>query len=332
MTFEQLDHLLLGTRDEVAYIADPLKLEENIRRFCDALTGVYPSSRMGYSYKTNYLPVFCRLAHSMGLYAEVVSGMEYEIARAMGIDHEQIIFNGPDKKEHELESTLLNGAIVNIDSLDELERVIAICKAFPERQFKVGLRCRYGKYKQILPSRFGLDEETGELTQAAGQLRAVKNCRLAGLHCHSSYDRSVASYEARARAMVSIADRLFESDPPDYIDLGGGFCGDLPEAIEKQVGEGPSYEEYATAIGGIFSDHYGDAGPELIVEPGVGVLADAMLYICRIAAVKEQSERTGNATQCPTSRRVGATEISKKVGPASVSHGFDVAVFIRMED
>lgn len=47
--------------------------------------------------KTNYLAAICALFHREGAIAEVVSEIEYEKARKLGVDGSDIIFNGPAK-------------------------------------------------------------------------------------------------------------------------------------------------------------------------------------------------------------------------------------------
>ena len=75
--------------------------ERAIRERCSELTGAfsrrYPRVQHAWSYKTNYLKAVCTAFHRCGSWAEVVSGMEYEMARGNGVPPEKIIFNGPFK-------------------------------------------------------------------------------------------------------------------------------------------------------------------------------------------------------------------------------------------
>ena len=207
------------------------------------------------------------------------------------MEHERIIFNGPDKKKTELTIALLNEAMVNIDSLDELSLIKSICQQHPERWFSVGLRCNFGRVGGKVTSRFGLSWENGQIAFAAEAIKAMPNCSLRGLHCHFSYDRSLESYNDRTRCMIEIADNLFKDQLPDYIDIGGGFCGPLPETLRKQLGDMPSYKEYGEVVATKIAQRYGTDGPELILEPGVGLVADTMRYVCRVSAVKNLSGR-----------------------------------------
>ena len=55
----------------------------------------YPKVQFSWSYKTNYLNAICAIYHQEGAWAEIVSGMEFERARRLGVPGNRIIFNGP---------------------------------------------------------------------------------------------------------------------------------------------------------------------------------------------------------------------------------------------
>jgi len=93
----------------------------------------YPHLQQAWSYKTNYLGAICSIYHQEGAWAEVVSGMEYDMARALGMPASQIIFNGPGKREHELQKAITEGAKLHIDHLDELYLIEKIAKKEEER-------------------------------------------------------------------------------------------------------------------------------------------------------------------------------------------------------
>ena len=79
------------------YVFDETAFINNYNSFVSCFQKAYPNYRISYSYKTNYTPYICKLIKENGGYAEVVSEMEYNIARKIGYDNSKIIFNGPDK-------------------------------------------------------------------------------------------------------------------------------------------------------------------------------------------------------------------------------------------
>src|SRR3546814_12176857 len=95
---------------------------------------------MGYSFKTNYVPALCRIAAVQGCWAEVVSGMEYDLALALGHTPDRIIFNGPVKSQADVLRALEDGAVVNLDSLQEVDGVVLRGAAIPNAQCRGGVR------------------------------------------------------------------------------------------------------------------------------------------------------------------------------------------------
>ena len=79
------------------FVFSERRLRARIREARDAFARRYPQTTMCWSYKTNYLDAICAIFHQEGSLAEVVSGMEYEKARRLGMPGDKIVFNGPAK-------------------------------------------------------------------------------------------------------------------------------------------------------------------------------------------------------------------------------------------
>ena len=276
------------------YILDLKRFEENYNAFLQAFRLIYPNSHIAYSYKTNYTPRLCQLVKLMGGYAEVVSQMEYELAQRVGVPAPRIIFNGPLKTMQDIRKAVLAGAIVNLDSFYEIEMIEALAKQCPDREIPIGIRCNFDLEDGRI-SRFGFDAENEEFEKALDRLRVLDNCYIQGLHCHfSSSQRNAPSYALRARKMLTLSARYFNSRTLRYIDLGGGFAGKMPTALRAQyTWILPSYEDYAQAIATQFAEQFpGDTGPELILEPGIGLLGDVMQFVTKIIDIKVVRSRT----------------------------------------
>jgi diaminopimelate decarboxylase len=272
------------------YLVHVDRFRANLRAFAGAFRSVHPRTTLGYSYKTNYLPVLCRIADEEGCYAEVVSRMEYDLARRLGVRGSRVIFNGPLKSEDDLEAALLAGALVNVDSLAEVDAIEALARRHPSARLRVGLRCNFS-LAEGHASRFGLAGE--ELAEAHARLTRLPACTLESLHCHFSALRGRESFEARAGRLVELARTLFPDAPPPILDVGGGLFGRLPEELRAQFRvEVPSWDEYARAVGSVVAAAFPGAGtPELVLEPGAAVVADAVEFVCRVAALKRLGAR-----------------------------------------
>lgn len=264
------------------YVLDEQAFKENYRHLCSAFTRYYPDYVPAYSFKTNYTPYIVSLVRSLGGLAEVVSGMEYEIALRTGYPQAHILFNGPNKGAAGIRA-FRDGCRIHADHMAELNRLCCAAKEEPERRFAIGLRVNLD-LGQSFVSRFGFDPQ--ELPEAFAAVRRVENLEIVGLHCHISRCRSAEAWADRAKIMLALADRFFDT-PPAYIDLGSGMFGDMAPEFAAQFEQVPSYEEYAAAVGGLFAEHYPEGKrPMLITEPGTTLINRYLELIGRVDAIK----------------------------------------------
>ena len=103
------------------FLLDLQKLEKNLHGMQDAFKAVWPNFLIGYSFKTNNLPWLVSWMKKQGVWAEVVSTPEYELAKYVGFAENRIIFNGPNKGFEAMGNVLKAGGIVNLDSFQEIE-------------------------------------------------------------------------------------------------------------------------------------------------------------------------------------------------------------------
>jgi len=278
---------LLDAHGDSIYLLDAETYRANIREFFALFKARYGRIGLGHSYKTNYIPQLCRAAYDEGAYAEVVSRMEFDMALRFGADPARIIVNGPVKDDALLRDALLAGCILNVDSLGEAGRALAIADAHPASRFEIGIRLNL-PLEGRTRSRFGIDVESKELRELIAAMRSRRNVTIAGIHCHVGGDRSAASYAERTQRMIDASRWIFPDAPPRYIDVGGGLAGRMPKELEAQLGYSvPTMADYAEAIAGTFARAFDPAnGPELIVEPGMGILSDVLWFACEVASVK----------------------------------------------
>lgn len=271
------------------YLMDGDKYLSNITAFKSAFpSGLQPI--VGYSFKTNYVPALCQIAKEAGCYAEVVSEMEYALAKRIGF--EKIIFNGPIKKDNILYQALKEGAIVNLDSIYEVESVLLYKRQHKNDSISVGLRLNIGLTDDngvskiqcgLRVSRFGFTSDLlGDIIE---RLRKA-DIKIISLHGHtSSSDRAVSNYSIIVKQMLDVCKR-YNLEELRYFDVGGGFFGAAADGIDTS-GK-PAYEDYANIIVGECnkSDWFRRINPSIVIEPGVSVTANVFSYISKIMQVK----------------------------------------------
>lgn len=274
---------------ESYYLLDSNLFENNYNEFLAAFRAIYPNTHIGYSYKTNYIPTLCSIINNRNGYAEVVSEMEYDLAIKIGVLPEKIIVNGPYKNKQTIAKFLLNGSIVNLDSYYEVNFIEEIAKENSNSKLSLGIRCNF-KINDSFISRFGIDVDNKEFYDIFERFKKFSNVNIKGLHCHFP-NRDLDSYVYRVDRILQLTDEIFIT-PPEYINIGGGYFGKMPNSLEIQFKDKiPSYNEYAeviaTRINNFYKGYENNIKPKLILEPGSALVANTMKFVVKVIEIKK---------------------------------------------
>lgn len=268
---------------EAFYVLDSAQFRNNFLELKNAFSSIYPNFNIAYSYKTNYTPKFCKIVNELGGYAEVVSEMEAELALRIGVEPKNIIWNGPIKNPVVLETFLLSGGVVNIDSLEEVIVLREIADRHKDATLRMGIRCNYDVKDGVI-SRFGFDVDSPDFAEVLSFVTKTPNVEFVNLQCHFA-KRQIEYWPARANGMVELIDRI--GIIPKRIDLGGALFGKMEDSLKAQFSsEIPAYTDYAKAAATVFADRFGDFGPELIIEPGSALVGDCMKFVGTVKTIK----------------------------------------------
>jgi len=249
------------------------------------LAEFYPKCEVTYSVKTNYLAAVLRRVLQAGYRLEVVSRREIRQAQLVGAVPPQLLFNGPVKSVADLEFCHQHSMDINVDSVDELETAAAL--GSPAKPFRLGIRVAAALGNGSV-SRFGIDFDDAGSVETVRRLIAERPIEVAGLHLHHSSRRDAQSYCERIDRLHAVARQL--GIAPEYLDIGGGIGSVPPPSIAARLPYAvDSHEQWASVVGRHARAVFGEGGPKLIVEPGIGVLAGAMNYVASIVAVKERA-------------------------------------------
>lgn len=277
---------LRNTHGDGFWLLDRELLRSRILDFRGAFVQAgWPATELAWSVKTLWDEFAIRIALEAGCLAEVVSAHERSLVTSLGVDQSRIIFNGPLKTREEIERSCADGAIVNLDNLDEVYSTIAIASNRQHLTWRVGLRANLN-IGQEDRGRFGIDAEDGSLAEAFRLLSDEPNVTVAGLHLHIAGARMPEHFTRRIDRLITLADHLWPAGP-EYLDIGGGFAGKMPIELARQFPyPAPTPETYADAIVPRLLCRWPRRGPRLILEPGVALAAEAMSFAARVAAVK----------------------------------------------
>lgn len=272
---------------ESFYILDSKQFTDNFIELKDSFRKIYPETHIAYSYKTNYTPKLCKIVNELGGYAEVVSEMEIEIAKRVGVPTEKIIFNGPYKNPRVVEKLLLEGGCVNIDSIEEAMFIESIANKYKNNIISVGVRSNFEIRDGVL-SRFGIDTKGDDYDWIINMITKTKNIQLREMHCHFA-TRALETWTPRAEGMLDLIDEKLEV-LPDAIDLGGGLFGKMGESLKSQFSSYiPTYDEYASAVATLFAEKFGtlENKPKLVIEPGSALVGDCMKFAAKVTGIKK---------------------------------------------
>lgn len=279
------------------FVLSEVALRQAFQDFKTLFSASGIETRIAYSYKTNYLPAVCAVIHSEGALAEVVSGMEYDLARSLGVTGDRIIFNGPYKKMHEISRAIKDGALINIDSFDELDRVVE-CAGKCATSANVGIRVHFHKGSYSW-DRFGFDYESGEYRIALERIASATELNFMALHNHSgTFQLDPDVYGKSANVLLDVVRTARELGlRPGIIDLGGGFPSDniLKPDFDLPYGHNDgmkSLSTFADEILSVLSEHLDlfDQRPVLVLEPGRALVDAAMQLITTVVSSKNRSE------------------------------------------
>ena len=267
------------------YLLDTAQFKKNFSELKSAFASIYPNTNIAYSYKTNYIPALCKMVEELGGLAEVVSDMELNIARRVGVRPNYIIWNGPYKNPQEFENLLVEGGQVNLDSFYETDLLKTVAQNHPDKTLNVGVRVNFAINDNTV-SRFGFDVESKEFFDTLSTINQLDNVSLSGIQCHYA-TRRLETWRPRAEKMLELLDRI--GIVPPRIDLGGGLYGKIHESLKKQFDAYiPTYQEYAESVAPLFAQKFGSMPnpPLLLIEPGSALVGDCMSFVAKVVSIK----------------------------------------------
>lgn len=241
---------------------------------------------IAYAVKANPNRAMIALLASQGLGADVVSGGEYQRARAAGAPAGKIVFSGVGKTADEMALALRGGLLqFNLESVEEAELLAEVAGSLG-MVAPVALRINpdvdAGSHRKIstgaAQDKFGVP-----IDQAAGAFRrltAMPALELKGVAVHiGSQLTDLAPLEAAfGKLGALIAELRGAGHRLETADLGGG----LGIVYDTSAPVPPGVDEYGTLVCRMTRGW----GTRLIFEPGRLLVGDAGVLLTRVIRVK----------------------------------------------
>ncbi len=273
------------------FLGERQNLIERYQALSESLDAHWGRHVVSYSFKTNYLVAQSGIFAECGAWAEVVSGREYRLARELQYSGASIIFNGSHKTDDDLSTAIDDGALINVNDHDELQRLIRITAA-AESQIDIGMRLS-STLPKLGHSRFGFSLENGEAAAAAELVRRTPKLNIAALHTHLHGDTDDAEIYALAASRLA---KFAKQHLPDYqdtlkfIDMGGGFPAHNPQPKSRKTWNPQPIDVYVRTISDVLRPSFpeSDRRPTLVVEPGRYLTCDGIVLATRVLQVRDR--------------------------------------------
>lgn len=271
-------------RNTPFFLTDQSIVKNRLNRLKKVLQKQWGPSAVAFSFKTNTAVAKARVLTKADVWAEVVSTREYAIARQLGFRGDRIVFNGPVKKDSDLQTAVRNGSIIHLDNDDELARFMLIARR-SNKPVSAGLRV-HGKIEGLDESRFGFSIENGDAKGAVQKISSVSAIRLQSLHMHIGTDIDNKTMYAEAASKLGWFCRMSEGMTGrrvHSVDIGGGFPSSSLAPFGREDWAPESIETYIETIAVGLKKHLSArVSRRLIVEPGRYLVDDAIVYVTRV--------------------------------------------------
>jgi diaminopimelate decarboxylase len=266
--------------------------EETLRAQARAYRAAAPGALIAYGTKAFPSVALLRLFAEEGLGADVSTVGELEFALRAGVAGERLVIHGNNKEDELLRRSAEAGALIVLDSIDELERAKAAGGAHFLIRVTPGIEADTHEAVKTAHhgSKFGLPPE-----DAVEAIRRLPECE--GLHVHVGSQLMhfgaslmtvdwIAQFAARLRAELDWT--------PRTIDLGGGLG-------VRHVLEEPTFTiaEFVAGLVGELQRSFqlqGLPSTALVLEPGRSLVSRAGVTLYTVGAVKRASAATTYVT------------------------------------
>jgi diaminopimelate decarboxylase len=301
------------------HVVSESQLLRNVDRFRSEFGTRWPGELLLLpSLKANPSLALRHVLNRAGVGCDAFGPGELEAALRTGTDPALISLNGPMKGDALLERAVQAGAMITLDSRDELPRILAAARRLGRRA-TVRVRVRpdlagFDRPSEMSPEglsirgavqRYKAGIPTDDLLSLAVADLLDPALDLAGVHFHigrQSADPAVWAGAVDALCeLLARLHKLWSGWTPRQLDVGGGFpaprdpFGRRSPLRADAAAEAPGVDRYAEAICPGLVTRLEELGIEpgrvrLELEPGRALYADAGIHLATVRNVKHQTE------------------------------------------
>lgn len=296
-------------------LLDEAKIREKCTIYRTAMQEYFtPDSMPLYASKALSFKYIYKIAASENIGIDCVSAGEIYTAYKAGFPLERAYFHGNSKTDSEIRFAIEHGVGHFVcDSIEEVAAVNEIAGEMNTKQ-KILLRITPGidphTHKKIstgsVDSKFGVAIETHQAYELVESTIKLENVELTGFHCHiGSQIFEYDPFADAAKIMIKfIADvKSMYGYEASQLNLGGGMAVRYTED-DPEIDYAANIKSIAEIIHAL-CDEYGVKMPQILMEPGRSIVADAGItlytagYLKEITGLKNYISIDGGMTDNP---------------------------------
>ena len=247
----------------------------------DQLVSCFPFAKIYYAVKANPATEITELLRDKGSNFDIASIYELDKVMKAGVAAERISYGNTIKKARDIRYFYEKG--VRLFATDSEADLRNIAKAAPGAKIYVRILTEGSTSADWpLSRKFGCNPDMAlDLLILAKQLGLVPY----GVSFHvGSQQRDIDVWDAAIAKVKVIFERLKEEDgiTLQMINMGGGFPANYIQRTN-------SLETYAEEIIRFLKEDFGDELPEIILEPGRSLIANAGILVSEVVLVARKS-------------------------------------------
>lgn len=306
LNINEKGHLTFAGRDTVelakkygtpVYVMDEEKIREKCRIYKAAMSEFFGGGSLPlFASKSLCFRQIYRIMKEEEMGIDVVSPGELYTAASVGFPLENAYFHGNNKTDSDIEYAMDNSIGYFVcDNSDELYAIDDHAEKRGIRQ-KILLRLTPGidphTHAKIstgkVDSKFGTAIETGQADKLVELALSLKNIELRGFHCHiGSQIFEYEPFSDAAKIMIDFIAKMKESYGYETktLNLGGGMGVRYVES-DPEIDYSANIKSLADIIKAECAAK-GVAMPQILMEPGRSIVADAGITLYTVGAKKE---------------------------------------------
>ena len=246
----------------------------------DELVNSFPLAKIYYAVKANPMPEIIHLLQEKGAYFDIASRYELDLMLSLGIDPARLSYGNTIKKKRDIAYFYERG--VRLFATDSENDLLNLASAAPDAKVFFRILTEGTGADWPLSRKFGSHSDL--IYYLILQARDL-GLTPWGISFHvGSQQRDIGQWDDAVARCKYLFDAVAEEGIElKMLNLGGGFPASYVDPTF-------SVQEYAEEIMRFVREDFGEHMPEIILEPGRSLVADAGIIVSEVVNISRKSK------------------------------------------